>query len=35
MKKIIKIKNLSKKYGKLTAVDDISFEVFKGEIIGL
>ena len=35
MKKIIKIKNLSKKYGKLTAVNNISFDVYQGEIFGL
>ena len=33
--KIIVVKNLVKKYGELTAVDGISFDVFKGEIFGL
>lgn len=32
---MIKIKNLTKKFGSLTAVDNISFEIKKGEIIGL
>jgi ABC-2 type transport system ATP-binding protein len=35
MKKTISAKNLTKKYGKLTAVNGISFEVYKGEIFGL
>ncbi len=30
----IKIQNLSKVYGTQRAVDDISFEVAKGEIVG-
>src|SRR5438874_9452492 len=33
--KIITVKNLVKKYGELTAVDDISFDIYKGEIFGL
>jgi ABC-2 type transport system ATP-binding protein len=32
---VIKVKKLTKHYGKLTAVDGISFEVYKGEIFGL
>ncbi len=32
MGNIIEIKNLTKKYGDFTAVDQISFEVKKGEI---
>ena len=32
--KIIEVKNLSKKFGDFTAVKDISFDVFKGEIFG-
>ena len=32
---IITVKNLVKKYGDFTAVDDISFEVYEGEIFGL
>lgn len=35
MAKVIEVKNLTKKYGKLTAVDDISFVVQKGEIFGI
>jgi len=31
---MIKVKNLSKKFGHLTAVDDISFEVKPGEVLG-
>jgi ABC-2 type transport system ATP-binding protein len=31
---MISVKNLTKKYGSITAVDDISFEVEKGEIVG-
>lgn len=32
---MIKVKNLVKKYGSVRAVDDISFEVGKGELFGL
>lgn len=32
---MIKVKNVTKKYGKYTAVDNISFEIGEGEIIGL
>lgn len=35
MPSVIEVKNLVKKYPKLTAVDGISFEVEKGEIFGL
>lgn len=35
MENIIEVKNLTKKYKDLTAVDDLSFEVHKGEIVGL
>jgi ABC-2 type transport system ATP-binding protein len=31
---MIKVKNLSKSYAGITAIDDISFEVAKGEIVG-
>lgn len=34
-KPIITVKNLTKKYGNFLAVDQISFEVFEGEIFGL
>jgi len=34
-KVILQIENLFKSYGKIKAADDISFEVFKGEIFGL
>lgn len=32
--KIIEVKNLTKKFGDFTAVKDISFDVYKGEIFG-
>jgi len=32
---ILKINNLSKHFGALKAVDEVSFEVKKGEIVGL
>ncbi len=35
MKNVIEIKNLTKKYKELKAVDDLSFEVKEGEILGL
>ena len=35
MENVIEVKNLVKKYKELTAVDDLSFEVKKGEILGL
>lgn len=35
MKKVIEIKNLTKSYKKMKAVDDLSFDVYDGEIIGL
>jgi len=35
MKKIIEIKNLSKSYKNLKAIDDLSFDVYEGEILGL
>lgn len=35
MKKVIEIKNLTKEYKKLKAIDDLSFDVFEGEILGL
>ena len=35
MNNVIEVKNLTKKYKKLTAVDNISFNVLNGEIIGL
>lgn len=35
MENIIEVKNLTKKYKDLKAVDDLSFEVKKGEILGL
>lgn len=35
MKNVIEVKNLTKKYKDLKAVDDLSFEVHEGEILGL
>ena len=35
MKKIIEIKNLTKKYKNLKAIDNLSFELYEGEILGL
>ena len=35
MKKVIEIKNLSKKYKEIKAIDNISFDVYEGEILGL
>ena len=32
---MIEVKNVTKKYGKTVAVDDISFTINEGEIIGL
>lgn len=35
MKNVIEVKNLTKEYRKLKAIDDLSFEVREGEILGL
>ena len=35
MKNIIEVKNLTKKYKELKAIDNLSFEVHEGEILGL
>ena len=35
LKKVIKVKNLTKEYKKLKAVDNLSFSVKAGEILGL
>lgn len=35
MKKIIEIKNLVKEYKEIKAIDDLSLEVYEGEILGL
>ena len=35
MKKIIEVKSLSKSYKNLKAIDDLSFDVYEGEILGL
>ncbi|MGN0383694.1 MAG: ABC transporter ATP-binding protein [Eubacterium sp.] len=35
MKKIIEINNLTKEFKKIKAVDDLSFDVYEGEILGL
>lgn len=35
MKNIIEVKNLTKEYKKIKAVDNLSFDVKEGEILGL
>lgn len=35
MKKVIEVKNLTKEYKELKAIDDLSFNVYEGEILGL
>lgn len=35
MENVIEVKNLSKEYKELKAIDDLSFEVHEGEILGL
>ena len=35
MKKIIEVKNLTKEYKNLKAIDNLSFDVFEGQILGL
>lgn len=35
MKKVIEVKNLTKEYKNLKAIDDLSFDVYEGEILGL
>lgn len=35
MKNVIEVKNLTKEYKDLKAIDDLSFEVYDGEILGL
>jgi len=35
MEKVIEVKNLTKEYKTLKAIDDLSFDVYKGEILGL
>lgn len=35
MKNILEVKNLTKEYKNLTAVNNLSFEVKQGEILGL
>ena len=32
---MIEVKNVTKKYGKIVAVDDVSFTIKEGEIVGL
>ena len=34
MKKIVEVNNLTKEYKTLKAVDDLSFDVYEGEILG-
>ena len=35
MNNVISVKNLTKKYKNLTAIDNLSFDVHEGEILGL
>ncbi len=35
MNNVIEVKNLTKEYKALKAIDDLSFEVREGEILGL
>ena len=35
MSDVLEVKNLTKKFGKFTAVDNISFSLREGEILGL
>ena len=35
MEKVLEIHNITKKYGDLTAVDDVSFDIYEGDLIGL
>jgi branched-chain amino acid transport system ATP-binding protein len=35
MKNVLEVKNLKKRFGGITAVDDVSFNVWEGEILGL
>ena len=35
MNNVIEVKNLTKEYKTLKAIDDVSFEVREGEILGL
>ena len=35
MNSILEVKNLTKKFGRFTAVDDLSFEVQKGQVFGI
>ncbi len=35
MEKVIEVKNLVKKYENITAVSDVSFDIYRGEIFGL
>ncbi len=34
-KRVLEVENLTKKFGKFTAVDSVSFEMYEGEILGL
>ena len=35
MENVIEVKNLTKEYKKVKAIDNLSFEVHEGEILGL
>jgi len=35
MEKVLEIHNITKKYGDLTAVDDVSLDIYEGDLVGL
>ena len=35
MEPLIRVENLTKRFGGLVAVDEVSVEIFKGEVVGL
>lgn len=35
MEKVLEIDNLTKRYGDLTAVDNVSLDIYEGDLIGL
>ena len=35
MKKVLEVSNLAKRFGGITAVNDVSFDVYEGEILGI
>ena len=35
LKKVVEARHLEKRYGSLVAVDDVSFDIYKGETFGM